>query len=115
MKLEALFGPKRRNAIKIPGGVRSNRAARKYCHSTKQSRLYRLDLLLSNAFCQEEAVPRVQILVNADLCCLDSFEIMGDVFLDKTISLLSSDKQRTRSEGLADLKHILQRNTGSKL
>ncbi|KAJ5339579.1 hypothetical protein N7452_006307 [Penicillium brevicompactum] len=40
---------------------------------------------------------------------------MGEVFLDKTISLLSSDKQRTRSEGLADLKHILQRNTGSKL
>ncbi|CAG7979258.1 unnamed protein product [Penicillium salamii] len=40
---------------------------------------------------------------------------MGEVFLDTTLGLLSSDKQRTRSEGLADLKHILQRNTGSKL
>ncbi|CAG8067944.1 unnamed protein product [Penicillium olsonii] len=40
---------------------------------------------------------------------------MGEVFLDKTIGLLSSDKLKTRSEGLADLKHILQRNKGSKL
>lgn len=46
---------------------------------------------------------------------LESFPTMGEVFLDKTLSLLSSDKQKTRSEGLADLKHILQRNKSSKL
>jgi ataxia telangiectasia mutated family protein len=40
---------------------------------------------------------------------------MGEVFLDKTISLLSSDKQRNRSEGLADLKHILQRKSSKLL
>lgn len=115
MKLEALFGPKRRNAIKIPGGVRSNRAAKKYCHSAKQSRLYRLNLLLSNAFCQEEAFAKVQTSVDVGSSDPKLFEIMGEVFLDKTISLVSSDKQKTRSEGLADLKHILQRNKGSEL
>ncbi|KAJ5101854.1 hypothetical protein NUU61_004076 [Penicillium alfredii] len=35
---------------------------------------------------------------------------MGEVFLDKAIGLLSSDKQKERSDGLADLKHILQQN-----
>ncbi|KOS46779.1 hypothetical protein ACN38_g2263 [Penicillium nordicum] len=38
---------------------------------------------------------------------------MGEVFLDKTISLLSSDKQKARSDGLADLKHIFQQNKKS--
>ncbi|KAI2682433.1 hypothetical protein DTO027I6_1059 [Penicillium roqueforti] len=38
---------------------------------------------------------------------------MGEIFLDKTISLLSSDKQKARSDGLADLKHILQQNKKS--
>jgi ataxia telangiectasia mutated family protein len=36
---------------------------------------------------------------------------MGEVFLDKTLSLVSSDKQKTRSAALADLKHILQRKS----
>ncbi|KAJ6184784.1 PIK-related kinase FATC [Penicillium mononematosum] len=35
---------------------------------------------------------------------------MGEVFLDKTISLLSSDKQKARSD---DLKHIFQQNKKS--
>ncbi|KAJ5177687.1 uncharacterized protein N7500_000386 [Penicillium coprophilum] len=38
---------------------------------------------------------------------------MGEVFLDKTIRLLSSDKQKARSDGLADLKHIFQQNKKS--
>ncbi|KGO64762.1 PIK-related kinase, FATC [Penicillium italicum] len=38
---------------------------------------------------------------------------MGEVFLDKTISLLSSEKQKARSDGLADLKHIFQQNKKS--
>jgi hypothetical protein len=32
---------------------------------------------------------------------------MGEVFLDKTISLLSSDKQKARSDGLAGCFSIL--------
>ncbi|QQK44000.1 PIK-related kinase, FATC [Penicillium digitatum] len=38
---------------------------------------------------------------------------MGEVFLDKTISQLSSEKQKARSDGLADLKHIFQQNKKS--
>ncbi|OOO05374.1 Telomere-length maintenance and DNA damage repair [Aspergillus oryzae] len=35
---------------------------------------------------------------------------MAEITLDRTLVLLSSEKQRERSEGLADLKHILQQN-----
>ncbi|KAJ5782365.1 hypothetical protein N7457_004139, partial [Penicillium paradoxum] len=38
---------------------------------------------------------------------------MGEIFLDKTIGLLSSDKQKARADGLADLKHIFQQNKKS--
>ncbi|KAJ5121375.1 uncharacterized protein N7515_009336 [Penicillium bovifimosum] len=38
---------------------------------------------------------------------------MGEVFLDKTIGLLASDKVKARSDALADLKHILQQNKKS--
>ncbi|RMJ22779.1 hypothetical protein PHISP_06353 [Aspergillus sp. HF37] len=38
---------------------------------------------------------------------------MGEVTLDRAIALLSSEKQRERSDGLADLKHILQQNKWS--
>ncbi|KAJ5563340.1 hypothetical protein N7535_008504 [Penicillium sp. DV-2018c] len=38
---------------------------------------------------------------------------MGEVFLNKTIALLASDKQKARSDALADLKHILQQNKQS--
>ncbi|KAJ5656271.1 hypothetical protein N7507_008221 [Penicillium longicatenatum] len=41
---------------------------------------------------------------------------MGEIFLDKALGLLSSDKQKDRADGLADLKHIFQQNKhGSKL
>ncbi|KAJ5489042.1 Serine/threonine-protein kinase tel1 [Penicillium diatomitis] len=35
---------------------------------------------------------------------------MGDIFMDKALTRLSSDKQKDRVDGLADLKHILQQN-----
>ncbi|KAE8377319.1 Serine/threonine-protein kinase tel1 [Aspergillus bertholletiae] len=35
---------------------------------------------------------------------------MAEITLDRTLVLLSSEKQRERSDGLADLKHILQQN-----
>ncbi|KAF5864789.1 Serine/threonine-protein kinase tel1 [Aspergillus alliaceus] len=35
---------------------------------------------------------------------------MAEITLDRTLMLLSSEKQRERSDGLADLKHILQQN-----
>ncbi|KAJ6102700.1 hypothetical protein N7486_005127 [Penicillium sp. IBT 16267x] len=38
---------------------------------------------------------------------------MGEIFLDKALGFLSSDKQKDRAEGLADLKHILQQNKQS--
>ncbi|KAI9928198.1 Serine/threonine-protein kinase tel1 [Aspergillus wentii] len=38
---------------------------------------------------------------------------MAEITVDKAIALLSSDKQRDRSDGLADLKHILQKNKQS--
>lgn len=41
---------------------------------------------------------------------------MGEVFLDKTISLLSSDKQKARSDGLAGLILSIsshRKNTGA--
>ncbi|PYI08977.1 ataxia telangiectasia mutated [Aspergillus sclerotiicarbonarius CBS 121057] len=41
---------------------------------------------------------------------------MGEITLDGAIALLASEKLRERSDGLADLKHILQKNrTNSKL
>ncbi|KAJ5893828.1 hypothetical protein N7495_005519 [Penicillium taxi] len=38
---------------------------------------------------------------------------MGEIFLDEALKLLSSDKQKERADGLADLKHILQQNKHS--
>ncbi|OJJ51010.1 hypothetical protein ASPZODRAFT_162899 [Penicilliopsis zonata CBS 506.65] len=38
---------------------------------------------------------------------------MGEITLDGAIALLSSDKLKDRSDGLADLKHILQQNKQS--
>ncbi|KAJ5945721.1 hypothetical protein N7454_002560 [Penicillium verhagenii] len=38
---------------------------------------------------------------------------MGEIFLNKALGFLSSDKQKDRNEGLADLKHILQQNKQS--
>ncbi|KAJ5690143.1 hypothetical protein N7462_004535 [Penicillium macrosclerotiorum] len=38
---------------------------------------------------------------------------MGEVFLDKALGLLSSDRQKDRADGIADLKHILQQNRQS--
>ncbi|EPS32452.1 hypothetical protein PDE_07412 [Penicillium oxalicum 114-2] len=35
---------------------------------------------------------------------------MGEIFMDNALTLLSSDKQKERVDGLADLKHILQQN-----
>ncbi|KAB8257948.1 Serine/threonine-protein kinase tel1 [Aspergillus pseudonomiae] len=35
---------------------------------------------------------------------------MAEITLDRTLVLLSSEKQKERSDGLADLKHILQQN-----
>ncbi|KAL4891289.1 hypothetical protein BDV59DRAFT_182996 [Aspergillus ambiguus] len=35
---------------------------------------------------------------------------MAEITVEKALSLLSSDKQKDRSDGLADLKHILQQN-----
>ncbi|KAG2416391.1 hypothetical protein HFD88_007606 [Aspergillus terreus] len=35
---------------------------------------------------------------------------MAEITVDKALSLLSSDKQKDRTDGLADLKHILQQN-----
>ncbi|KAE8350977.1 Serine/threonine-protein kinase tel1 [Aspergillus coremiiformis] len=38
---------------------------------------------------------------------------MAEITLDRTLVLLSSEKQRERSDGLADLKHIIQQNKRS--
>ncbi|KAJ6144853.1 hypothetical protein N7470_008748 [Penicillium chermesinum] len=38
---------------------------------------------------------------------------MGDIFINKALGLLSSDKQKERADGLADLKHALQQNRQS--
>ncbi|KAJ5745974.1 hypothetical protein N7520_011156 [Penicillium odoratum] len=38
---------------------------------------------------------------------------MGEIFLDKALGFLSSDKQKDRADGLADLKHILHQNKQS--
>ncbi|PKY03552.1 serine/threonine-protein kinase tel1 [Aspergillus campestris IBT 28561] len=38
---------------------------------------------------------------------------MGEITLDRALSLLSSEKQKERTDGLADLKHILQQNRQS--
>ncbi|KAK1140739.1 Serine/threonine-protein kinase tel1 [Aspergillus melleus] len=35
---------------------------------------------------------------------------MGEISLDRALALLSSEKQKERSDGLADLKHIFQQN-----
>ncbi|KAJ5678082.1 uncharacterized protein N7477_003715 [Penicillium maclennaniae] len=38
---------------------------------------------------------------------------MTEIFLDRALGLLASEKQKDRSDGLADLKHILQQNKQS--
>ncbi|KAJ5160097.1 uncharacterized protein N7482_007101 [Penicillium canariense] len=38
---------------------------------------------------------------------------MGEIFLDKALGLLSSDKQKERADGLADIKNILQQHKQS--